>query len=506
MGATRPDATDDADAGVAVIRALIVVAIVGAPAIAAAWPMWDQPPAPEPEPEPAPEPAPEPEPVKPATPDVPTPDELAQRIEDLEQRAKTLEKDQHTNEATREQVETLKPFSQSVAIGAFIDVGAFVVGGNGSGIRSDFLHEHYPGYRNSVSGQWVFTGDPFTTMINSLGDPADTADSREVENDAINSSGRPSVIVNSIGLGIGKSMSDGKLRIEALAQLLPRPGPDTFEVSYAKVIYKPSEKYDFYIDAGKIESVLGIEYRSQDANRRLGVTPSLICRYTCGRPIGVDARYVGTHINLSAAIINGDNFEERFSPDDELRANKVPSAAGHVEYRLFQNPNHRRQVVKVGASGAVGPQDGQPSLDVLQWHYGLDLAIEDVLGFDATAEFVQGKQRGSTSGNLAADQMVGLDRASCDVAECLDYKGAYVLVSRQFKRWIPYARFDWRDATHQRGADFVYEARSVRGTFGLHVDVNSNVRAKVEYNWNHELGVPNFPHDVITSSIVVTTD
>ena len=44
------------------------------------------------------------------------------------------------------------------------------------------------------------------------------------------------------------------------------------------------------------------------------------------------------------------------------------------------------------------------------------------------------------------------------------------------------------------------------GTFGFQVEVNSHVRAKVEYNWNHELGVPSFPHDVITSSIVVATD
>ena len=102
--------------------------------------------------------------------------------------------------------------------------------------------------------------------------------------------------------------------------------------------------------------------------------------------------------------------------------------------------------------------------------------------------------------------MAGAERAGCDVADCLVYKGAYLLVSRRFQRWIPYARVDWRQATHQRGADFVYEARSVRGTFGLHVDLNSHVRAKVEYNWNHELGVPNFPHDVITSSIVVATD
>jgi hypothetical protein len=470
-------------------RATIIAALICAPTIAHAIPD-----------EPVPPVAPE-EPATPAiAPDGPTVTDLLERIEDLEAKERELDKVKRSLESVNTKLTTLTPLSRSVAISAFIDVGAFAVSGNGAGIRSDFLHQNYPGYGNTVSGQWVFMGDPFTTMINSLGDPAETAASREVEHDAINSSGRPSVIVNSIGLAVGKAIRDD-IRIDALAQLLPRPGEDALEISYAKLSFKPTTKYDLWIDAGKIDSVLGVEYRAQDAHRRLGVTPSLICRYTCGRPIGIDARFVGTRTNLSAAIINGDNFEERFSPDDELRANKVPSLAGHLEYKLPMG-----QGLWVGTSGAVGPQDGQAKLDVYQWHVGFDLNLIDLKGFDATAEYVQGKQQGSTSGNLAADQMAGLERAGCDVADCLDYKGAYLLVSRRFERWIPYARVDWRQATHQRGADFVYEARSVRATVGLHVDVNNHVRAKVEYNFNRELGVPNFPHDVITSSIVIATD
>jgi hypothetical protein len=481
-------------------RAAILV-LLCLPTLAHAWPKSPvAPPDPEPEPELVPEPVPPAPPPPAIDPDMPTPDELAERFEALEQTTKQLQREQRGYEETKKVVEKMGPLGRSVAIAAFVDVGAFAVAGNGAGIRSDFLHQHYPGYRNSVSGQWVFMGDPFTTMINSLGDPAETADSREVENDAINSSGRPSVIVNTIGLAIGKAVRDD-VWINALAQLLPRPGDDIVEISYARVTYKPSPKHDFYLDAGKIDSVLGVEYRAQDAHRRLTVTPSLICRYTCGRPIGIDARYIGTRTQASAAIINGDNFEERFSPDPELRANRLPTLAGHLEYKLPVG-----QALWVGASGAVGPQDGQSDLGTMQWHVGIDLNLIDLRGFDATAELVQGKQQGRTSGNLVADQMTGLDRAGCDVAECLDYKGAYVLVSRRFARWIPYARFDWREATHQRGADFVYEARSIRGTFGLHVDLNSHIRMKVEYNWNHELGVPRFPHDVVTSSIVVMTD
>ena len=34
----------------------------------------------------------------------------------------------------------------------------------------------------------------------------------------------------------------------------------------------------------------GIEYRTQESTDRIGIAPSLICRYTCGHPIGLKAR------------------------------------------------------------------------------------------------------------------------------------------------------------------------------------------------------------------------
>lgn len=485
------------------MRAAIALSILCVSTAAQAWPLPARPAAlPEPDPEPAPEPEPEPAPMPvPVVVEVPKPDELAERIDDLEERAKKLERNAHANDAIAERVKTLLPLVGSVPITAFIDVGAFAVSGNGSGIRSDFLHQHYPGYRNQIAGQWVFMGDPFTTAINTLGDPADTADSREVEHDAINSSGRPSMIVNSVGLAIGKHVANG-VWISALAQLLPRSGPDVLQVDYAHIDYRPSQKYDFILETGKIDSVLGVEYRSQDAPSRIGVTPSLICRYTCGRPIGVDARLVRGRLGLSAAIVNGDNFEERFEAKPELKANKAPTIAGHVQWILPFG-----QGLELGASGAVGPQDNQPNLDIHQWHYGVDLKLTDLARFDIIAEFVQGRQQGSTTGDPAVDRMVGIERPACDVAQCLHYKGAYVFVDRRVNRWFtPYARFDWRDATHRHGGDFIYEANSIRATVGAHFEMTSRIIAKIEYDWNHELNVPSFPHDVITSSIVVATD
>src|SRR6185369_15602016 len=186
-------------------------------------------------------------------------------------------------------------------ITAFLDVGAFATGGNGAGIRSDLGHFYYPKYAGRIAGQWVFMGDPLATPINSLGEPADTASSREIKTDTIHSGGRPTVIVNSLGLAIGRSLSDG-ISMAALAELLPRPAGSMLDVEYAEIRWRPSTSYDLELRAGKIDSVLGVEYRSQDANKRLGVTPSLICRYTCGRPFGIEARLVRGPLSLSGAI------------------------------------------------------------------------------------------------------------------------------------------------------------------------------------------------------------
>ncbi|HEU0037146.1 MAG TPA: hypothetical protein VFQ53_41335 [Kofleriaceae bacterium] len=470
-------------------RALAVVVAACVPAIAFAD---DEPPPAEPAPAPDATPPP-------ANPEVPTPEQLADQLDDLDQRTRDLERGQRMNDSTREQVQTLLPLRRYIT--AFVDVGAFAVGGDGTGIRSDFFHASYPGYRNTVAGQWVFQGDPFTTMINSLGEPADTGASREVTVDTIDSGGHASFIVNSVGLAIGKDVGKG-FAISALAQLLPRSGPDLVEVSFAHVDYRPLPEVDLVLEAGKIDSVLGVEYRSQDAPRRVGVTPSLICRYTCGRPLGVDARLVNGRLSASASITNGDNFDERFEPKPQLKASRYPTAAAHLQWMLPVG-----QGLEVGASGAVGPQDHQPRSAIHQWHVGVDASLREFHDWNTVFEYVQGKQQGSTTGDPEADRMLGIERPACDVADCLTYKGAYLLVDRRVTAWLrPYARVDWRDAVHQRGAEFVYESHSLRGTLGARFEVTSRIVGKVEYSWNHELGVPQFPHDVITSSIVVSTD
>jgi hypothetical protein len=375
-------------------------------------------------------------------------------------------------------------------ITVFVDVGAFAVGGDGSGIRSDVGHIYYPQFACVIPGQWVFMGDPLSTAINSLGEPADTSDSREIKQDTVHSGGHPSLMVNSLGLAIRKDVGHD-LEVWGLAELLPRPGGDQLDVELAYISYRPTGM-DLEISAGKVNSVLGIEYRSQDAPRRVGVTPSLICRYTCGRTPGVEARWNQGHLSLSGSLTNGEFFDKRFEPNTLLHANALPTAAAHLQYSLDDEGK-----VEVGISGAVGPQTNQPDLDVAQWHYGLDLRISDWTGFDVYAEYVQGLEQGKT-----------ISPTPCDAAPCLRYKGAYVLVDRRVNQhFIPYVRLDWRDALHESGVAFVYESHVARATLGAHFELTSRILAKIEYTYNRELDhIPQFPDDILTTSLVVATD
>jgi hypothetical protein len=442
-------------------------------------------PAPEPPPAPAPEPPPAPAPT---TATIPPPDEAAARIDALEDRVHGLEGELRRVGSMRDQVKSLLPLTRFITV--FIDVGAFAVGGDGSGIRSDIDHIYFPQYANRLPAQWVFMGDPLSTAINSLDEPADTSDSREDPNNTIHAGNHPSVIVNSLGLAIRKDVGHG-ISVASLVELLPRPGNNILDIELAHIDYRPSERLDLVLSAGKVDSVLGIEYRSQDAVKRIGVAPSLICRYTCGRPIGVQARLVQGALSVSASLTNGDNFDHRFEPELELHANSLPTAAGHVQWTLPVG-----QGLELGVSGALGPQTDQPEISIVQWHLGADARLSDIDGFDVTAEYVQGHQPGQTM------------TTPCDLAPCLTYKGAYVLIDRRATTWlVPYLRVDWRDAVHASGVQFVYESHVARATLGVHFQLTSRILAKIEYTYNRELdGIPQFPDDVLTSSVVVSTD
>jgi hypothetical protein len=385
----------------------------------------------------------------------------------------------------------------------YVDLGFFWVGGNGSGIRSDLGHVYLPGKYDSIPDSWVFLGDPLSTAVNARGEPADTGESRAITYNPIGNQGKASFVVNSVNLAIFAGVTQN-LQVNASIDFLPRgrnvSDPkglflgDHVDVKLAYAEYHvPIKKLDLRLTAGKFDSVLGIEYRTQDAPDRITVTPSIICRYTCGRPLGVKLRLrlKDDLFILALAVTNGTHQTELFPFHNEVDHNYFKTVAARVSMKA---PIGRG--LEVGASGAIGAQDFQGDDKVLQWHFGVDVRL-DIRDFMMRGEFVMGRAHGKDD--------PGLPAVECGLAPCLEYKGAYALFAYRALNWLmPYARVDWRHAEHRDGNSFVYYAELVRVTAGLRFDVNEFVIFKAEYTYNHELDeVPAFPNDVFTSSLVL---
>ncbi len=435
----------------------------------------------------------------------PTGRELDERLEQLEEDNRRLQ--QRLDALEEAHGETRQQAARAAGrISGYLDVGFFAVQGNGSGVRADLGYQYFPRYTGMVPDSWVFFGDPLSTTINSRGEPADTGDSRALVFDPVDNRGKPSFIVNALNLSLFAAPADTVV-VQALVDFVPRSRDvsnptgtslgDFVDVKLAYVEYQANTDWMLLsLYAGKIDGVLGIEYRTQESPDRINVTPSLICRYTCGRPLGIKARarFLDESLTAMLAVTNGSHVTEMFPFYGEIDRNVFKTVAGRVSYTLpFAN-------LEIGASGLIGAQDNQTSDDRLHEHFGFDLHLE-ASGFEMAAEFVKG-EIGSLAWKEAA-QRAG--RPVCDDAPCLEYQGAYGLFGYHLANWLmPYARVDYRDAEHRSGASFVYVTNVLRATFGLHLEFGTHSILKAEYTVNRELGdLPPIPNDVFTSSLVV---
>ena len=452
-------------------------------------------------------------PDPPADPPPPTADpvtaELVGRINQLEKRLHKVEDDlgqaQDDNKALGDQIQALLPLTTKFS--GYVDVGFFATTGNGAGTRSDLSNTYFPQYAY-VPGSWVFWGDPLATAINSRGDPADTGDSRAVVFDPIHSRGNSTFLVNAVNFAVFAGLGE-HATLNTSIDFVPRARDvsninglftgDYLDVKLAYAEWRPavSDTVNLALQVGKFDSVLGYEYRAIESPDRLTVTPSLICRYTCGRPIGIKARarFLDDDLVLNVAVTNGSHFSEGFPFSDETDTNQWKTTAGRLSYRI-------KKKLELGASGAFGAQDFQSSDSVYQWHWGFDAHLE--LGdLEATAEYVHGIAKGQTSEPTLT---MPATPAPCDLAPCLDYTGAYGLVGYHATNTvIPYARVDWRDALHQSGENFVYISKILRATAGVRFEIGTHLIVKAEVTTVRELnpGIPQIPDDIVTSSVVV---
>jgi hypothetical protein len=457
---------------------------------------------PTPEPTPTPTPAPT---LEPAPPAVPEPSEavralaaensaLVKQVEKLTERIEILEEDQKYAE---EKLEKLSPISSRIS--GYLDLGFFSPSGDGTGIRSDIGFVVFPEYSGrGIPDSWVFMGDPLSTMVNSRGDPATTGESRAITFDAIG--GRTSTfLVNSFNMALFAEVGTSTV-LTAKVDFLPRgrdvSNPDgTFLGDYVDVRLAYAEhriegkRLKASLFAGKFDSVIGFEYRSQEAPSRIEVTPSLICRYTCGYPIGVKSRLQMFGLTLNAAVTNGSSFSEGFAFYNEIDKNQFKTASGRLSYRFPVGGE-----LEVGVSGLFGAQDNQTSEDTYQRLGAIDAHYhrDDLV---LRAEFVQGRARGATEPG----------ESRCGIAPCLKFKGALGLVGyRATNVVMPYVRVDWRDALHEAGASFLYVSELVRITPGIRLTLTDSMIFKAEYTVNRELGrIPQFSNDMFTSSFVV---
>jgi len=424
----------------------------------------------------------------------PTVRDLSERIADLERRLNDTE----VAAARRRPV---------VTVSGYIDFGFFATQGDGSGVIQDVgpaQSRAFPEYANKFA--WVFLGDLLSPAVNSRGEPADLGNLPGVNRaDSIRSGGAPSFIVNEVNLTMQGTLGETALAT-ASVNYLPRSGTDfslgdTFDVDLAQLEWMPTESRRWSFFVGKMESVVGIEYRERKARDRFGITPSLIARYTTGNPLGLKVRgKLGTNdwFIVALALTNGSSTTETFHFYDEVDSNAGKTASGRLALRAPSG------LLEVGASGSYGPQDhAQDSRDAM-WFVGGDLQVHH-RGFDLKGQYLYGRAPGEELGRTYSSEHrpYGLRLRA----------GAYLEANWMVLPYLGFlARGDLRDAVvwlgnpdAPGGGDRIYITKSWRATGGVRLVPNEHVAVKAEYLHNGEYGrVPSIRNDVFVTSLVLS--
>ncbi len=384
-----------------------------------------------------------------------------------------------------------------VTFGGYVDVGFFVPFGTGVGVQQDFGNVAFPQYAGKFG--WVFYGDLLAPTVNSRGEAADLGDLPGAKRfDSVHSRGAPGFIVNEINLRAQGSVGSSVL-ILASVNLMPRTGSDFalgdfFEVDLAQLEWMPTSDRRTSIFVGKMESLMGVEYRQRKATNRFGITPSLLARYTTGTPLGVKVRskfFKGDFLTVALAFTNGSSTTEQFHFYDEVDSNAGKTVSGRVSLKPFGLLDSGvLGELEVGVSAMWGPQDR--ALDSLgaMWFVGVDLLWHKGR-VDVEAQWLRGMAPGK-----AQDQVYGLQLN----------QGAYLTVTWRITSLVGVlVRGELRDAFVFLGDERAYLTKSYRVTAGARLTFNEHVALKAEYLFNGEYGgVPQVANDVLTSSLVLT--
>jgi hypothetical protein len=401
---------------------------------------------------------------------------LATRVQELEDKLSSLQNQQAN-----------KPFP--IKITGYGDLGAFATQGDGTGFRRDIGHAAMPSLSNYG---WVFYGDLLATQINSRGDVADLGQAPGVNRfDSVHSEGKLTFLVNELNLGVKAGLGPTAM-FTGSVNFTPRAGSnfnlgDSFDVDIAQLEWMPTDDGKTSIFIGKVDSVIGSEYKTRKASERFGITPSLMGRYTTGTAIGIKARTVllDDHLVLAAAVTNGSFVTEQFFFNQETDSNNFKTLSGRAAVRFPILGG----TVEVGPSGSWGTQDTTPDNGPKMWFVGVDAELA-LPRLDLKAQWLKGKAPGDPD----------------TMSYTLDLKqGGYVEADVLVTPLIGVlGRAEFRDADMTLGQERFYITRNWRATGGLRLSISPNAILKAEYSHNGEYGgTPSIPDDVVTTSAVM---
>jgi len=369
------------------------------------------------------------------------------------------------------------------------DLGLFGTQGDGTGFRRDIGHKMFP--ERSEFG-WVFYGDLLATQINSRGDVADLGHAPGVDRfDSVHSGGNLTFLVNELNLTVDAGLGSSALFTSSV-NFTPRAGTefrlgDSFDVDLVQLEWMPTQDGNTSIFVGKVDSVLGIEYKGRKAPERFGITPSLVARYTTGTAVGIKARtkLAGDHLVLAAAVTNGSFGTEQFHFFQETDSNNFKTLSGRAAVRIPIGSGS----LELGPSGQWGTQDGNRDGSAAMWFAGADAELQTPR-VDIKAQWLKGKAPG--------DEVT--------MTYSLDLKqGGYVETNVIVTPILGLlGRAEFRDAEVRQGTARLYITKSWRATAGLRLILNAHAIIKAEYSHNGEYGgSPSIPDDVITTSAVM---
>ncbi len=406
-----------------------------------------------------------------------------------------------------------------LVITGYVDVGFAKAQGDGTSFPPSYRALPPPGPAD-------YYVDPFAPAVNSRGEAASTALPPGAAAGGFlprsaGIGGRPSFLINTADVDVRYTAPELPILVFTRLQVIPRlldpgatpgnPGGEETRLLLEQAFGRltPLKSAELAVSIGKFDSVFGIEYLDNEANFRIGVTPSLLARYTTGQSIGVKAFYryqlipIASAVSLNVSATNSGTFVEALQGPSRSLTGR-PVGAGRLGYEL----NLAHVSLKLGASAEFGPRNDQSVTTA---------ATQRLLGVDArlvvptltlAGEFVDVAEEGGDDVSPTPIPKLAGTGAYPAVAEFYAH-GFWVQAAEQLPlpiddqlfRATVYARYEQRHAEFPDYATIKVD----RLTAGVNLGFGESLQVKAEYLVNRELeGAPQVANNVFTSSAVWT--